>query len=102
MRPPYGELTQRQREMAEQLGYRVVLWNVDPMDWKRPAPAALSADIIRSVFSGCIVVAHDIHPTTIDAMPEVFDTLLARGFTFATVGELLRVGTARRPTFSSP
>lgn len=95
MRPPYGELTQPQRETAELLGYRVVLWNVDSMDWQRRDSAKLVSEIIRKVFPGCIVLAHDIHRSTIDAMPTVFDTLLARGFKFATVGELLRARRSR-------
>ena len=39
MRPPYGELTKRQRIWVNHdFDYKVILWDVDPLDWKRPAP----------------------------------------------------------------
>src|SRR5436190_9679758 len=41
MRPPYGELTKRQRIWVNHdFDYKVILWDVDPLDWKRPAPTS--------------------------------------------------------------
>lgn len=37
---------------------------------------------------GDIILAHDIHKTTIAAIPEVIDKLKSKGFTFVTVSEL--------------
>ena len=35
MRPPYGAFTVNQRNWAAQKwGYKVILWDVDPLDWK--------------------------------------------------------------------
>src|SRR5262249_17111753 len=35
MRPPYGAITKAQREWIEnQFGLNVILWTVDPFDWK--------------------------------------------------------------------
>ncbi len=90
MRPPYGELTKRQRIWVNQeFGYKVVLWDVDPLDWKRPGPNVVAQRIIAGARRGSIILSHDIHAPTIEAMPQVFDTLLARGFKFVTVSELL-------------
>ena len=42
LRPPYGAITQKQREwIARALGLNVILWSVDPLDWKRPGPAVV-------------------------------------------------------------
>jgi peptidoglycan/xylan/chitin deacetylase (PgdA/CDA1 family) len=42
MRPPYGELTKRQRILVNhEFGYKVILWDVDPLDWKRPGLTSL-------------------------------------------------------------
>jgi peptidoglycan/xylan/chitin deacetylase (PgdA/CDA1 family) len=90
MRPPYGELTKRQRIWVNRdFGYKVILWDVDPLDWKRPGPSVVASRIIAEARSGSIILSHDIHPPTIEAMPQVFDALLAKGFKFATVSELL-------------
>ena len=90
MRPPYGELTKRQRIWVNhKFGYKVILWDVDPLDWKRPGPDVVVRRIIAATRPGSIILSHDIHPPTIEAMPQVFDALLAKGFKFVTVSELL-------------
>jgi len=90
MRPPYGELTKRQRILVNhEFGYKVILWDVDPLDWKRPGSDVVAQRIIAGARPGLIILSHDIHPPTIAAMPEVFDALLAKGFKFVTVSELL-------------
>jgi peptidoglycan-N-acetylglucosamine deacetylase len=90
MRPAYGELTKRQRILVNHdFSYKVILWDVDPLDWKRPGPNVVAQRIVTGVRPGSIILAHDIHPSTIAAMPQVFDALLAKGFKFVTVSELL-------------
>jgi peptidoglycan/xylan/chitin deacetylase (PgdA/CDA1 family) len=90
MRPPYGELTKRQREWVNRdFGYKIILWDVDPLDWKRPGSNIVAKRIIAGARPGSIILSHDIHPPTIAAMPQVFDALLAKGFKFVTVSELL-------------
>ncbi|MFZ0917357.1 MAG: polysaccharide deacetylase family protein [Candidatus Udaeobacter sp.] len=90
MRPPYGELTKRQRILVNhEFGYKVILWDVDPLDWKRPGSNVVAQRIIAGARPGSIILSHDIHPPTIAAMPQVFDALLAKGFKFVTVSELL-------------
>ncbi|PYK14520.1 MAG: polysaccharide deacetylase family protein [Verrucomicrobia bacterium] len=90
MRPPYGELTRRQRIWVNHdFDYKVILWDVDPLDWKRPGPSVVASRIIAGARPGSIILSHDIHPPTIEAMPQVFDALLAKGFKFVTVSELL-------------
>jgi peptidoglycan/xylan/chitin deacetylase (PgdA/CDA1 family) len=90
MRPPYGELTKRERIWVNRdFNYKVILWDVDPLDWKRPGPSVVASRIIAGTRPGSIILSHDIHPPTIEAMPQVFDALLAKGFKFVTVSELL-------------
>jgi len=90
LRPPYGSLSQRQREMVHtSFGYPSILWSVDPLDWKRPGPSVVASRILAGTTSGAIILSHDLHAPTIDAMPATLDGLLARGFQFVTVSQLL-------------
>ncbi|MFN2474833.1 MAG: polysaccharide deacetylase family protein [Chthoniobacterales bacterium] len=90
MRPPYGSLTARQKNwIHDEFGYRIIIWDVDPLDWKRPGPSVVRERILRETHPGSIILAHDIHPPTIEAMPSTFDELEAKGFKFVTVSELL-------------
>jgi peptidoglycan/xylan/chitin deacetylase (PgdA/CDA1 family) len=90
MRPPYGALTARQRLwVAHEFGFKIILWDVDPLDWRRPGSDVVAHRIIAGARPGSIILSHDIHSATVDAMPQVFDTLLAKGFKFVTVSELI-------------
>jgi peptidoglycan/xylan/chitin deacetylase (PgdA/CDA1 family) len=110
LRPPYGSITAREKKwIAEEFGYKTVLWDVDPLDWKRPGPAAVCNRIVRNTRAGSIVLSHDIHPGTIEAMPATLEQLEAKGFKFVTVSELISMATpeppkptpAKRPASSS-
>jgi peptidoglycan/xylan/chitin deacetylase (PgdA/CDA1 family) len=94
MRPPYGGLLQRQRELVHsEFGYPTILWSVDPLDWKRPGPSVVTSRILSGTTAGGIVLAHDLHAPTVDAMPATIDGLLKRGFKFVTVSQLLAMKT---------
>ncbi len=102
LRPPYGSITAREKRwIHDEFGYGIILWDVDPYDWKRPGPAVVRARILKETRPGSIVLSHDIHPGTIEAMPSTFDELEAKGFKFVTVSELIRMA-APRPSHPSP
>ena len=90
MRPPYGALRESQRAwIYKEYGYPTIMWNVDPMDWRRPGVSVVTSRILENTRNGSIVLAHDLHKPTVDAMPETLDGLLERGFQFVTVSQLL-------------
>ena len=90
MRPPYGAIYQRQRELImNNFGYPTIMWAVDPRDWQRPGVSVVKNRILTNTTNGSIVLAHDLHAPTVDAMPGTLDGLLAKGFRFVTVSQLL-------------
>ena len=98
MRPPYGALRTSQREMIHsEYGYPTIMWDVDPLDWKRPGTAVVKSRILSGTKAGSIVLAHDLHSTTVDAMPTTMDALLAKGFRFVTVSQLIYMKEAKQP-----
>lgn len=97
-RPPYGSITAREKEwIHDQFGYDIILWDVDPDDWKRPGPAVVRSRILKQTRPGSIVLSHDIHAGTIEAMPSTLDELEAKGFKFVTVSELIAMATPVTP-----
>lgn len=90
MRPPYGAFSQRQQRWCYgEMGYKCILWDVDPLDWKVRNAAHVESEILKQTVHGSIILSHDIHKTTVDAMPATLDALLAKGLKFVTVSELL-------------
>jgi peptidoglycan/xylan/chitin deacetylase (PgdA/CDA1 family) len=103
LRPPYGSITPRQKKwINHEFGYKIVLWDVDPLDWRRPGPSVVCNRIVKNTRAGSIVLAHDIHPGTIEAMPCVLNQLEAKGFKFVTVSELIAKETPLPPKPSPP
>jgi peptidoglycan-N-acetylglucosamine deacetylase len=90
LRPPYGAITPRQREWIQnRFGLNIILWSVDPFDWKRPGASVITQRILSQTRPGAIILSHDIHKQTIDAMPGTLDALIAKGYKFATVSQLI-------------
>jgi peptidoglycan-N-acetylglucosamine deacetylase len=90
MRPPYGATSSLlNRRLTEDYGLKVILWSVDPLDWKYRNSNRLYNYIIQNTHPGSIILTHDIHATTVAAMPATLDSLLAKGYKFVTVSELI-------------
>jgi peptidoglycan/xylan/chitin deacetylase (PgdA/CDA1 family) len=101
MRPPYGSLTAAQKRwIHDEFGYRIIIWDVDPLDWKRPGPSVVTARILKESKAGSIILVHDIHPPTLEAMPGTFEQLVRKGFKSVTVTELLAM--AKPPPKPTP
>lgn len=93
MRPPYGATNLRVKQICfQEFHYPSIIWTVDPLDWKQPGSAVVAQHIVAGTRSGAIILVHDIHAATIDAMPDTLDTLLAKGYHFVTVSQLLNLG----------
>ena len=89
LRPPGGRCNASVCEVAAEQGYPIVLWSVDPEDWRENRCAAeIAAEVCGSARDGDIILLHEIHRHTLDALPEILAGLRSRGFTFLTVSEL--------------
>jgi len=109
MRPPYGATNPRlSRAIEKEYGMKVILWSVDPDDWKDPGPQVVEQRIVSGwkgsggAKPGAIILSHDIHKGTVEAMPATLDTLLAKGYQFVTVSELLAMENKTPATNSLP
>lgn len=98
-RPPYGAIGISQRARIEKsFAYPAILWDVDPLDWQKPRSAQKVYDrILAQTKPGSIILCHDIHETTVAAMPVVLNDLKARGYAFATVSQLISFTTPPPP-----
>ncbi len=92
VRPPYGAFNDRVRAVAKDLGVYFVNWNVDPVDWKTRNAQMTYDGIVNTAANGNIILTHDIHSSTVDAMSLVIPKLLSEGYQFVTVKELLIMG----------
>ncbi|MGN1168335.1 MAG: polysaccharide deacetylase family protein [Lachnospiraceae bacterium] len=85
MRPPYGAVNDT---VKSNVGMPMIMWNIDTLDWKtRDANKTIDA-VLNDVEDGDIVLMHDIHSETVDAVIELVPRLEEAGFQMVTVSEL--------------
>ena len=92
-RPPYGATRLSQQKLIhDHFQYPAIMWDVDPLDWQQPRTVAKVHDrVLARTHSGSIILCHDIHEPTVDAMPSTLDDLMAKGFHFVTVTQLINL-----------
>ncbi len=88
-RPPYGAANNTTYEQMGRLGMSSILWSVDPRDWADKDSETVCQRIIHDTHPGAIILLHDIHSTSVDAVPCVIENLSAQDYQFVTVTELL-------------
>ena len=86
MRPPYGAITD---DIRNSLDLSFIMWDVDSLDWKSKNEASILTEIQRQVRNGSIILMHDIHAETVNALPKIIDYLKEQGYHFVTVPEML-------------
>ncbi|MDU5308234.1 MAG: polysaccharide deacetylase family protein [Varibaculum cambriense] len=87
-RPPYGAFNPRVISVLKSLNHAALIWDVDTLDWKHRDPNAVFSQVQQQTKPGSIILMHDIHPTSIQAVPEIIKYLRSQGFTMVTVPEL--------------
>lgn len=85
LRPPYG-LTDA--GVLKRAKAPILLWSIDPEDWKDKDPDRVAEHIIDNARDGSIVLLHDIYPESVEAALRVVDTLHEEGYYFLTVSDL--------------
>ncbi|GAA1625085.1 hypothetical protein GCM10009733_022220 [Nonomuraea maheshkhaliensis] len=85
LRPPYGAFNTAVRLQTRR---PIVMWSLDTLDWRLRDSAKVARKTLRSVRPGSVILFHDIHPSTVRAMPRVLRGLSKRGYRFVTVSQL--------------
>lgn len=80
-RPPFGQLDNRALERLGLQGYTVVMWNLDPLDWKAKSADDLlkrSQQVVEENPQGGVFLLHDTNQTTVQFFPLFVDWIEER------------------------
>lgn len=91
IRAPFGA---RNRELEKEIDMEMILWDVDPEDWKYQNKKRIVNHVMKHVKDNDIVLLHDIFDTSVEAVLEIIDRLQADGWQFVTVDDLMPEGKA--------
>lgn len=87
-RPSYGTINKRLKKM---INLEIVLWNIDTLDWKYKSYKTIAKRAISKARDGGIILMHDTHKRSNDALKIIIEELLKQGFEFVTISELNEV-----------
>ena len=87
IRPPYGSLNSK---IKEELDASFILWSVDTEDWRHKDGEYLLNYVLEHIYPGAIILFHDIHISSVDAMAKILPYLYVEGYQVVTVSDLAK------------
>lgn len=88
-RPPYGDYNNRLMNTAKNLGYYVIQWDVDSLDYKDYGTDAIVDRVLSKIKNGSIVLFHNNATFTKSALPIVLNKLQQLGYEIVPISELI-------------
>ncbi|WP_404288774.1 polysaccharide deacetylase family protein [Glutamicibacter arilaitensis] len=85
LRPPFGS---HGAVYDRLIPYPLVLWDVDTLDWQHHDPKKTVKIAMEEVGAGSIILLHDIHESSVKAVPQLVSELQQEGYTLVTVDQL--------------
>jgi peptidoglycan/xylan/chitin deacetylase (PgdA/CDA1 family)/glycosyltransferase involved in cell wall biosynthesis len=85
IRPPGGRQNTMILAWLVRQGLRIVLWSIDPRDWSKPKPTAITSHVLERLEPGAVIVLHESDGDgahTLAALPAIIDGILSRGYSF--------------------
>ena len=91
LRTPSGHFNEEIIELADQLGFQVVHWSVNPNDWKNPGSEVIIDSVMKQTSNGDILLLHasDSVKQTANALNTILPGLKNKGFHLVTISELI-------------
>lgn len=88
--PPSGAFNEHTLKAARDLGYRVIMWSIDTIDWKRDGAAKIVERVNKKLHNGGIVL---MHPTgqTVEALPVIIKNIRERGYQIISLDRLVEM-----------
>ncbi len=88
LRPPYGNLTNHSKELVNM---NIILWDIDPLDWKYKKKNRVAEEIIEHAHDGAIILLHDIYKSSVEGALLAMEELEKQGYAFVTITEMAQL-----------
>jgi probable sporulation protein (polysaccharide deacetylase family) len=88
--PPSGSYNKLTLEIADELGYKTIMWTKDTIDWRDKNTSLIFKRATSKATNGDLIL---MHPTknTLEALPDIITTLKSKGYKLVTVSENISI-----------
>ncbi|MBF1033639.1 MAG: polysaccharide deacetylase family protein, partial [Candidatus Nanosynbacter sp.] len=88
LRPPYGAVNGVVLEQLRLRNMSSILWSVDTRDWADRNNQIVCSRAVAGARPGAVILMHDIHQTSVNAVPCILSSLKQQGYSFVTIQRL--------------
>jgi peptidoglycan/xylan/chitin deacetylase (PgdA/CDA1 family) len=68
---------------------KVILWSIDSQDWEIKDPTIIAKNIIDKTEPGDVILCHDVHQHTVEAVSLIVEGLTKADYEFLTLSQML-------------
>ena len=86
--PPSGSFSKTTLQVAEQLGYTVIMWTKDTIDWRDNDKDLLYKRATKNPSNGDLILMHP-KEHSLEVLPKIIEFYLQKGYEIVTVSENL-------------
>jgi polysaccharide deacetylase family sporulation protein PdaB len=88
-RPPFGAYDNKVIDTLESMGYKVIQWSVDSLDWKEISADQIVERVLSRIEPGSIVLFHNDAVHVEEYLPRILEELAAQGYEVVPIGQLI-------------
>ena len=88
-RGPYGEYNNTVITVADELGMKVIQWDIDTLDYKGKTPDEMCERIKKGIRNGSIILMHNDTKYTADGLQQIIDYINSLGYEIVPLDELV-------------
>lgn len=92
-RPPYGAMNNGLEHLVAGVGFKIIYWDVDTVDWNFPTSAQILQTVKKELKPGSIILQHCAGDkgieASVQALPSIIAYLRQQGYQFVTVDQLI-------------
>src|SRR5699024_4102603 len=85
-----GSRTDIVDSVANETEEQLVFWDIDTMDWENQNSQEMEQIVEEQIHPGSVILMHDIHETSADAVPAILATLQSQGYEFVKVSDVIQ------------
>lgn len=88
-RPPFGDYNDELIKTCREIGYNVIQWDVDSLDWKEISAESVVDKVTRNIKNGSIVLFHNNAKYVSEYLPLVIEKLHDQGYEIVPISDLI-------------
>ncbi|MHB9037289.1 MAG: polysaccharide deacetylase family protein [Armatimonadota bacterium] len=95
MRPPGARAGKKLPDIVKAMGMTAVYWSASCVPLEGTTKQKMLNYAVSTARPGGIILMHNLEGVTLQALPDIIDTLRSKGYSFVTVSELVENATFR-------